>query len=313
MQRSVQKTLAKKISCVGIGLHSGKKVSMSLLPAPVGSGISFVRTDIPKSPIIEASLNNVIHTKRATTLGFNGVSVSTVEHLLSALSGLGVDNVRIEIDSAEVPIMDGSSAPFVYLIKTAGLKNQPEAGRTCYVIRKQIEITDGDKYVSIAPAAEFSIDYSISFDHPLLKRQEYTFNFSSEVFEREISRARTFGFLHEVEYLKKRGFALGGSLDNAILVDRFRVLNQGGLRYDNEFVRHKILDLIGDLSLLGAPVIGSFTAYKSGHTLNNALLTKLKSSPDVWELTEGVDPSSGMEGDYRLPTLDQTDRITTTA
>lgn len=313
MQRSVQKTLAEKISCVGIGLHSGKKVSMTLLPAPVGSGISFVRTDIPKSPTIEASLNNVIHTKRATTLGFNGVSVSTVEHLLSALSGLGVDNVRIEIDSAEVPIMDGSSAPFVYLIKTAGLKNQPEAGRTCYVIRKQIEITDGDKYVSISPAAEFSIDYSISFDHPMLKKQEYTFNFSSEVFEREISRARTFGFLHEVEYLKKRGFALGGSLDNAILVDRFRVLNQGGLRYDNEFVRHKILDLIGDLSLLGAPVIGSFIAYKSGHTLNNALLAKLKSSPDVWELTEGVDPSSVMEGDYRLPALDQTDRITTTA
>lgn len=313
MQRSVQKTLAEKISCVGIGLHSGKKVSLTLLPAPVGSGISFVRTDIPKSPAIEASLNNVIHTKRATTLGFNGVSVSTVEHLLSALSGLGVDNVRIEIDSAEVPIMDGSSAPFVYLIKTAGLKNQPEAGRTCYVIRKQIEITDGDKYVSISPAAEFSIDYSISFDHPMLKKQEYTFNFSSEIFEREISRARTFGFLHEVEYLKKRGFALGGSLDNAILVDRFRVLNQGGLRYDNEFVRHKILDLIGDLSLLGAPVIGSFIAYKSGHTLNNALLAKLKSSPDVWELTEGVDPSSVMEGDYRLPALDQTDRITTTA
>ncbi|MBW2084540.1 MAG: UDP-3-O-acyl-N-acetylglucosamine deacetylase [Deltaproteobacteria bacterium] len=283
MQNSVQRTLKKSVSCIGIGLHSGKKVNLTLHPAPEDSGIVFVRTDLNGGPAIKACLANVVHTRRATTLGKDGVTLSTVEHLLSALAGLGVDNTRIEVNSAEIPIMDGSSAPFVFLIKTAGLRRQKKT-RKFYIVQESLAVSDGDKTISLAPASKFIIDYSINFNHPLLKNQSHQMCFSRPVFEKEISRARTFGFLHEVEHLKKNGFARGGSLDNAIVIDHFRILNEGGLRFETEFVRHKILDLIGDISLLGSPVIGHFNAHKSGHTLHHALLTKFMATPGAWKL-----------------------------
>ncbi len=280
MPQFVQRTLKKSVSCIGIGLHSGQKVHMAMHPGPEDAGITFVRTDISGNPVIKACLENVVHTKRATTLGFDGITISTVEHLLSALAGLGVDNVQIEVNSSEIPIMDGSAAPFVFLIKTAGLKRQNRP-KNFYFIHRPIMVKDQDKFISIEPASKLIIDYSIDFNHPMLQSQTYQVSLSRSVFEKEISRARTFGFLNEVEYLKKNGLARGGSLDNAIVIDRFRVLNEGGLRYENEFVRHKILDLIGDISLLGSPVIGHFKAYKSGHTLNHSLLTKIITSPNL--------------------------------
>ncbi|MBW2091885.1 MAG: UDP-3-O-[3-hydroxymyristoyl] N-acetylglucosamine deacetylase, partial [Deltaproteobacteria bacterium] len=222
MQLLAQRTLKKSVSCIGIGLHSGKKVHLTMHPAPEDSGITFNRTDISGSPVIKASLENVVHTKRATTLGVDGITISTVEHLLSAFTGLGVDNVRVEVSSSEIPIMDGSAAPFVFLIKSAGLKRQNKP-KNFYIIQKPITVNDQDKSISLKPASELIIDYSINFDHPMLKSQSYQVSLSRTVFEKEISRARTFGFLHEVEYLKKNGLARGGSLDNAIVIDHFRV------------------------------------------------------------------------------------------
>ncbi|MBW1709767.1 MAG: UDP-3-O-acyl-N-acetylglucosamine deacetylase [Deltaproteobacteria bacterium] len=283
-----QRTLKRSISCIGIGLHTGDKVHMTMHPAPEDSGITFVRTDISGRPVIKASLENVVHTRRATTLGVNGITLSTVEHLLSAFTGLGVDNVMVEVDSVEIPIMDGSAAPFVFLIKTAGLKKQNRP-KKFYVIEQSIFVSDQDKYLSLEPAQELVIDFSINFDHPLLESQSYQVNLSRKIFEKEISRARTFGFLQEVEYLKKNGLARGGSLDNAIVIDHFRVLNEGGLRYEDEFVRHKILDLIGDVSLMGSPVIGRFKAHKSGHTLNHSLLARLMETPEAWRRMTAAD------------------------
>ncbi|MEW6265486.1 MAG: UDP-3-O-acyl-N-acetylglucosamine deacetylase [Thermodesulfobacteriota bacterium] len=285
MRNLLQRTLNDSISCLGIGLHSGDKIKMTLRPAPAGTGIRFYRTDLPGAPEIRASLDNVIHTRLATTLSQNGAVVGTVEHILSTLTGLGVDNVRVELSGPEVPIMDGSAAPFVHLLKSVGVKPQSEF-KKFYVIKQPITVTEGDKFVTVYPASEFTIDYSISFDHPLIRNQAFKFTFSDMAFERELSRARTFGFLKDVEYLKKNGLARGGSLANAVVIDHYRILNQDGLRYDDEFIRHKILDFIGDISLIGAPIIGMFMASKSGHTLNHNLLTKLKASPWAWEQVE---------------------------
>ena len=289
MRNLLQRTLKKSTSCTGIGLHTGDKIKLALHPAPEDTGIVFHRSDLPGSPAIKACLENVVHTRLATSLGIDGVSVSTVEHLLSALSGLGVDNVRVEVSGPEVPIMDGSSAPFVYLLKDVGVKTQSKY-KKFLVIRQGLTATDGDKFVSVSPSREFQVQYSISFDHPMIRNQDFQFSFSDVGFERELSRARTFGFLHEVEYLKKNGFARGGSLDNAVVIDRFRILNQDGLRYQDEFIRHKVLDFIGDISLMGAPIIGKFKASKSGHTLNHALMTKLRETPEAWTMVELTSP-----------------------
>jgi UDP-3-O-[3-hydroxymyristoyl] N-acetylglucosamine deacetylase len=275
-------------------------VRLSLHPAPEDAGITFIRTDLPGRPGIKAGLENVAYTRLATTLGKDGVTVSTVEHLLSALMGLGVDNIRVELSGAEVPIMDGSSQPFVHLLKTAGIRSQGKLKKFIRV-KKNLTVEDGDKYVSVSPDKEFSIDYLIKFEHPLIRSQGYKFRFSDMGYERELSPARTFGFLHEVDHLKKTGFARGGSLSNVVVVDRFNVLNQDGLRFEDEFIRHKVLDFIGDVSLLGAPLIGRFSACKSGHSLNHALLNKLCKSPETWELVEVSSPEEYEEKDIFIP------------
>ncbi len=295
-----QRTLAQPVSCVGMGLHGGKRVSLRIKPASPNAGIVFIRTDLPGRPEILASVENVVDTTLATTLGRNGTRVSTVEHLMAALAGMGIDNAEIEVDAPEVPIMDGSSAPFVFLLKSVGTRVQA-APKRFIIVRKPLELRDGDKYLAITPALELKIDFSIAFDHPLLQEQKHTLTFSDRAFVREISRARTFGFLHEVEAMQKRGFALGGSLENAVVVDRFRILNEDGLRYRDEFVRHKILDLVGDVALLGKPIIGHFKAEKSGHALNNSFLRKLLAAPKAWELLEAEVAHKPAYTGVRLP------------
>ncbi|HIC86519.1 MAG TPA: UDP-3-O-acyl-N-acetylglucosamine deacetylase, partial [Desulfobacterales bacterium] len=266
-----------------IGLHTGERVGIKVRPAPPDTGICFVRTDLPGSPMIKASFENVVDTTLATTIGRNGCRVATIEHLMAAFFGLGVDNAVVEIDGPEVPIMDGSAAPFVFLLRSAGIKPQNKA-KKFFVIKRPFHIEDGDRSVSISPSKELRIIYTINFNHPLLRDQTFDTTFSSKEFTKEISRARTFGFLKDVQALKKAGLAKGGSLDNAIVVDDFKILNEDGLRYEDEFVRHKILDFIGDLSILGAPVIGHFEVKRSGHFLNQEMLRKLMKSRDHWEL-----------------------------
>jgi UDP-3-O-[3-hydroxymyristoyl] N-acetylglucosamine deacetylase len=258
---------------------------MTLRPAPADRGIVFVRTDLSPAVEIPATSDNVVDTSYATTLGCHGARVGTVEHLLAALSGLGVDNVRVELNGPEVPIMDGSAAPFVYLIRTAGIELQRKFKRFL-VVRKSITVSDHGKRAQIAPAAQFAIHCTIDFDHPLISDQKLEVQMSDRVFYREISRARTFGFVRDVETLKRRGLAQGGSLENAIVVDDFNILNPEGLRYADEFVRHKILDIVGDLALCGMPVIGRFTSVKSGHALNQRLLRRLLDEPGAAEIVE---------------------------
>jgi len=276
-----QRTIQREVSCAGIGLHSGTKVGLKLKPANTDEGITFIRSDLPGSPRISANLDNVVDTRHATTIGVGNAKVSTIEHLMAAVMAMGIDNIDIEVDSPEAPIMDGSAAPLVYLLKTAGILTQRKLRRFVF-IRKPIVVSEGDKKIVALPAANLQIDYQIDFDHPLLKRQRYRFLQSAAAFEKEISRARTFGFLHEVELLKKNGLALGGSLDNAVVLGDFNVLNPDGLRYQDEFVRHKILDFIGDISLFGAPIIGQFIAHKGGHTMNHQLLNAMRLNPDHW-------------------------------
>ncbi len=280
-----QRTLKAPVGCQGIGLHSGAHVEMTLRPAPAGSGVTFVRTDLSPAVEIRACAENVVDTAFATTLGKNGVRVGTVEHLLAALAGLGVDNVRVELNGPEVPILDGSAAPFVYLVRTAGIELQRKF-KHFLVVRRPVEVVDGGKRASIQPASQFTISCTIDFDHPLIKDQELKVELSDRIFYREICRARTFGFLRDVEALKGMGLARGGSLDNAIVVDDFNILNPEGLRYSDEFVRHKILDAIGDLALCGMPVIGHVVSYKSGHALNQKLVRRLVSEPGAAEIVE---------------------------
>ena len=251
-------------------------------------------------PTVKATLENVVHTQLATTLGKDGVMVGTVEHLLAAFAGLGIDNAKVEVSGAEIPVMDGSSAPFVYLIKTAGVKPQSKY-KKFIVVTKPVSVEDKDKSARVEPCRELCIDYSISFDHPLIRSQEMKFRFSDVRFDRELSRARTFGFLHEMEYMKKNGYAKGGSLANAVVLDRFRILNQDGLRFQDEFVRHKLLDFMGDISLIGAPIIGRFSVSKSGHTLNHNLMTELKANTDAWKYVEFSDPSHCRDQNLSVP------------
>ncbi len=271
-----QKTLRDEIRCAGIGLHLGQKVNLKIRPAPADTGIIFKRVDLSGRPEVKALRNNVVDNRLATTIGENGVTVSTVEHLLATFLCMGVDNAIVEVDAPEVPIMDGSAAPFVYLIKSVGLKAQ-STPKKILMLKKPLRVKNGNSWIRMKPFPEggLRIHFVIDFDHPLLKKQMYTFNFSANQFEKEISRARTFGFLKDVEYLRSQGLALGGSLDNAIVIDKFRVINKEGLRYQNEFVRHKILDLLGDLALLGHPLIAKIDAYKAGHALNHQITQKL--------------------------------------
>ncbi len=268
-----QRTLKESIRATGIGLHGGAKVYMTLRPAPVHSGIIFRRIDLDTPVDIPADALNVSQTTLGTTLEKDGVKVATVEHLLSAMAGLGIDNAFVDLTAAEVPIMDGSAAPFVFLLQSAGIEEQSAAKRFIR-IRKPVEVRDGDKWARLTPYNGFKVNFEIDFDHPVLQkhRQTASIDFSTTAFLREISRARTFGFLRDLETLRERDLTLGGSLDNAIVMDEYRVLNEDGLRFRDEFVRHKILDAVGDLYLLGCCLIGEFTGFKSGHHLNNSLL-----------------------------------------
>lgn len=279
-----QRTLKNVIRATGVGLHSGEKVYLTLRPAAVDVGIVFRRVDFDEPVVIQAKAQNVGDTQLSTTLIQDGVRVSTVEHLLSAIAGLGIDNLYVDLSAAEVPIMDGSAGPFVFLLQSAGIEEQNAAKR--YIrIKKEVRVEDGDKWASFVPFEGFKVGFSIEFDHPVFKSriQEAVIDFSSTSFVKEISRARTFGFMKDIEMLRKRNLALGGSMDNAIVVDDFRVLNEDGLRYEDEFVKHKILDAIGDLYLLGHSLIGEFHGHKSGHELNNRLLRELLVQEDAWE------------------------------
>ncbi len=280
--KSHQQTLRQPVQCTGVGLHSGKKVTLTIKPAPINHGIKFVRTDLAHKPVISAHFRNVIDTSLATTLGEDGVIVSTVEHLMATFAGLHIDNVLLEMDAYEAPIMDGSAGPFSAMVKEAGITDQP-ARRYFFVVKKPIEMTENGKKVGLYPSEVPRVTCSIDFDHPLLRNQSYSVTLDNGLFEEEISRARTFGFLHEVNYLKRNGFARGGSLENAIVIDKDRILNPEGLRYKDEFIRHKILDCIGDLSLLGMPIMGHIIAHKSGHALNHSLLKKFMDQKSCWE------------------------------
>jgi UDP-3-O-[3-hydroxymyristoyl] N-acetylglucosamine deacetylase len=279
-----QRTLKNVIRATGVGLHTGEKIYLTLRPAPINRGIVFRRVDLDEPVEIEAKAGNVGETTLSTTLEKDGVKVSTVEHLLSALAGLGIDNLYVDVSAAEVPIMDGSAGPFVFLIQSAGICEQ-EAAKRFIRIKKPIRVEDGDKWVQFEPFEGFKVSFTIDFDHPVFKgrTQTSTLDFSSTSFVKEVSRARTFGFMSQIESLRERNLALGGSLDNAVVLDDFRILNEDGLRYEDEFVKHKVLDAIGDLYLLGHSLIGEFSGYKSGHALNNRLLCTLLENVDAWE------------------------------
>jgi len=279
-----QRTLKKAISATGVGLHNGEKVTLTLRPAAADTGIVFKRVDLPQPNEILATPDSVHDTRLCTALEANGARVATVEHIMSALAGLGVDNVYIEVDASEIPIMDGSSGPFVYLLQEAGIVEQAAAKKFIRV-RKSIEVIDGDKWVRFEPYHGFKVDFTINFNHPVFENSgsQVNIDFAEDSYIKEISRARTFGFMHEVEYLRSNGLARGGSLDNAIVLDEYRVINADGLRYDDEFAKHKVLDAIGDLYMLGHPILGAFYAYKSGHSLNNQLLRALMQDETAWE------------------------------
>jgi len=279
-----QRTLNKVVSATGVGLHNGEKVTLTLRPAGIDTGIVFKRTDLPGAPTIQATPDAVRDTRMCSALEQNSARVATVEHLMSALAGLGVDNIIIELTASEVPIMDGSSGPFIFLLQSAGIVEQ-NAPKKFIRIKKVVEVHDGDKWVRFEPYHGFRMDFTIDFAHPVFEQsgKNVKIDFKDNSYIKEISRARTFGFMHEVEYLRANGLARGGSLDNAVVLDEYRILNQDGLRYDDEFVKHKVLDAIGDLYMLGHPILGTFTAYKSGHGLNNQLIRALLADAGAWE------------------------------
>jgi len=285
-----QRTLKNVIRATGVGLHTGEKVYLTLRPAEPDSGIVFRRTDLDPVVEIAAKAENVGDTTLSTTLMNGDVRVSTVEHLLSAFAGLGIDNVLVDVSAAAVPIMDGSAGPFVFLLQSAGICEQDAAKKFIRVIR-DVTIQQDDKVASFKPFNGFKINFAIEFDHPVFKSQELnaSIDFSTTSFVKEVSRARTFGFMHEFEYLRSVGLARGGSFENAIVVDENQILNEDGLRYQDEFVKHKILDAIGDLYLLGNSLIGEFNAHKSGHALNNASLRALIADTDAWEVVTFID------------------------
>ncbi len=279
-----QRTLKNLIRATGVGLHTGAKVYMTLRPAPANSGIIFRRTDLAQPVEIKATPHSVGDTRLSSCLEQGGVRISTVEHLMSALAGLGIDNAYVDLSAPEVPIMDGSAGPFVFLLQSAGIEEQGAPKKFIRVLNP-VEVEEGEKWVRLEPHNGFKLSLSIDFDHPVFDkmRQSVAVDFSTTSYVKEVSRARTFGFMQDVETMRGQGLALGGSLDNAIVMDEYRVLNTDGLRYEDEFVKHKVLDAIGDLYLLGHPLIGAFSGYKSGHALNNLLLRRLLEDRKAWE------------------------------
>ena len=287
-----QRTLKNIIRATGVGLHTGEKVYLTLKPAPVDTGIIFYRVDLEPAVEVPARPENVSDTRLSTTLEKNGVKISTVEHLMSAFAGLGIDNALVEVSAPEVPIMDGSAGPFVFLLQSAGILEQ-EKLKQFIRIKKTLLVEDEDKWVRFEPFNGFKVSFAIDFDHPILQSstQHAEVDFSTTSFVKEVSRARTFGFMDDLEALRNAGLAQGGSFDNAIVMDSFHILNDDGLRYHDEFVKHKVLDAIGDLYLLGHPLIGAFSAHKSGHALNNRILRNLVENESAWELVTYEDES----------------------
>lgn len=280
-----QRTLKSFIRATGVGLHSGVKVTLGLRPAPPDSGIVFRRVDLVPPVDLKADPYGVGDTRMASCLERDGVKLGTVEHLMSALAGLGIDNLIIEVDAAEIPIMDGSAAPFIFLLQSAGIEEQNAAKRFLRV-KKAVQVTDGDKWARLEPYEGFRLSFSIRFNHPAVDRSgtQVEVDFADQSYVRDIARARTFGFTQDVEALREQGLALGGSLDNAIVMDEYRVLNAEGLRVPDEFVRHKVLDAVGDLYLVGHPLLAAFFGHKSGHAMNNQLLRALLADAEAWEL-----------------------------
>ncbi|QTO43791.1 UDP-3-O-acyl-N-acetylglucosamine deacetylase [Burkholderia latens] len=292
-----QRTIKSIVKTVGIGLHSGRKVELTLRPAAPGTGIVFSRVDLLTPVDIPASAMSIGDTRLASVLQKDGARVSTVEHLMSACAGLGIDNLYVDVTAEEIPIMDGSAASFVFLIQSAGIEEQ-NAPKRFIKVTKPVEIRDGDKFARLDPYFGFKLKFTIDFRHPAVDKtgQELEVDFANTSYVREIARARTFGFAHEVEMMRELGLARGGSMDNAIVLDEYRILNNDGLRYDDEFVKHKMLDAIGDLYVVGHPLLASYTAYKSGHGLNNALLRELLAHEDSYEIVTFDDPRAAPGG-----------------
>jgi UDP-3-O-[3-hydroxymyristoyl] N-acetylglucosamine deacetylase len=288
-----QRTLQKAIKATGVGLHSGDDVHLTLSPAPIDSGIVFRRVDLEPVVEIPARAENVGDTTLSTCLMSGEQRISTVEHLLAALAGLGIDNATIDVNAPEVPIMDGSAGPFVSLIRSAGIEEQ-DALKRFIRIKRKVTVEDGDKVASFLPFDGFKVSFTIDFDQPVFRNStaHAEMDFATTSFVREVSHARTFGFMHEIEYLRSKGLARGGSFENAIVVDDYRILNQGGLRYEDEFVKHKVLDAIGDIYLVGHGIIGEFRAYKSGHAHNNLAVRALLAQPDAWEIVTFEDEAA---------------------
>ncbi|PNK60234.1 UDP-3-O-acyl-N-acetylglucosamine deacetylase [Psychrobacter sp. FDAARGOS_221] len=295
-----QRTLKQPITVVGVGLHSGQDVTLTLEPRAVDSGIHFLRTDIDNAPLIAADAFLVTDTVMSSNLVVDGVKIGTVEHLLSALAGLGIDNLLIKVSDAEMPIMDGSSAQYVDLLLQAGIEEQDEPKRFMKIV-KPVRVTEGDKWAQLEPHAGFSVQFEIDFDHPGIPKdtQRFNFEFSTKGYIEKVGKARTFGFMKDIEYLKSNNLALGGSLDNAIVLDDTQILNEEGLRYKDEFVRHKILDAIGDLYLAKYSLIGKFSAFKSGHALNNKLIRAVYEDPSAFEIVTNYDIDK-IDIDYSL-------------
>ncbi|OBT07337.1 UDP-3-O-[3-hydroxymyristoyl] N-acetylglucosamine deacetylase [Vibrio sp. UCD-FRSSP16_10] len=280
-----QRTLKEIVKTTGVGLHSGRKVTLTLRPAAANTGVIYRRTDLDPAVDFPADANSVRDTMLCTALvNDEGVRISTVEHLNAALSGMGIDNIIIEVDAPEIPIMDGSASPFVYLLQSAGIETQNAAKRFIR-IKKPVRVEDGDKWAELVPYNGFRLDFEIEFEHPAIDsdEQHMLFDFSSKSFVKEISRARTFGFMRDIEYLQSQNLCLGGSFDCAIVLDEYRILNEDGLRFSNEFVTHKVLDAIGDMYMCGSPIVGELRAFKSGHGLNNQLLRAVLADQEAWE------------------------------
>lgn len=291
-----QRTLKTLVRATGVGLHSGVKVTMVLRPAPVDTGIVFCRVDLSPPVELPAKPHGVGDTRMASTLEKDGAKLSTIEHLMSALAGLGIDNIYVDVDAPELPIMDGSAAPFVFLLQSAGIEEQ-NAAKKFIRIKKTVRVEEGDKWAELSPYEGFRLDFSIIFNHPAVDQtgRQVSVDFADNSYIREVARARTFGFMQDIEYMRDHGLALGGSLENAIVMDEYRVLNSDGLRYNDEFVKHKVLDAIGDLYVAGHPILGAFSAFKSGHGLNNKLLRAVLDDASAWEWATFSDPAATPE------------------
>jgi UDP-3-O-[3-hydroxymyristoyl] N-acetylglucosamine deacetylase len=299
-----QRTVAKRVTVTGVGLHSGRPATLTLAPAAADSGIAFVRMDLGVE--IPARADLVVDTVLSTSLAVGQARVSTVEHVLAALTGLGIDNCRVEVDGPEIPILDGSAAPFVWLVQEAGVERL-RAGKRFLVVDQPVEIRDGDKLARLEPASEMSVRFTVDFSHPLITDQTFGFTFSDRRFAREVAPARTFCFLRDIEYMKSKGLAQGGSLDNAIVIDEFSILNPEGLRFPDEFARHKVLDAIGDLTLIGMPIIGALIARKSGHAMNQALVRKVLATPQSHRVVQVSRDVELEQQHIRLPALGLTE------